>query len=294
MTRIRLILTTRLLAPSMHAFLRICVRCGSREGGDGCCGEKRRSCQGGRCAGASERAQEGRLRQDRHAHYGEAKGEDPCRCSRKSVLLTNCRFFWCLAHSEELHVPSGPAPFVAGPRVSPLSSHGHVFAISDCRRTEVACSDGREGYHSFPLARFQPCPAFRTLAPMSQSCVVHARKPEGSDSTMHPRTCAMSSRFLFLKLVYFTRCHMCRCCSFQVTEIAYVKSEGLGDVLSRQEAGDRSAPFPGSPGGGDRVLRSPAQEVLRLVASAERGSEHPLAKVRLVAVACSSHWLGST
>ncbi|CAM9129320.1 unnamed protein product, partial [Hapterophycus canaliculatus] len=63
----------------------------------------------------------------------------------------------------------------------------------------------------------------------------------------------------------------------RVTELAYVESEGLSDVLSKQGKGDRSEPFPGSPGG-CRAILSPAQEVLCLVASAERGSEHPLAK----------------
>lgn len=52
----------------------------------------------------------------------------------------------------------------------------------------------------------------------------------------------------------------------QVTEVAYVESDGLIEALSK---------LPGPP----RNL-SLTQQVLRLVASAERGSEHPLAKVR--------------
>lgn len=52
----------------------------------------------------------------------------------------------------------------------------------------------------------------------------------------------------------------------QVTEVAYVESDGLTEALSK---------IPGGPGN-----LSPTQHVLRLVASAERGSEHPLAQVR--------------
>lgn len=64
--------------------------------------------------------------------------------------------------------------------------------------------------------------------------------------------------------------------SLQVTEVAYVESEGLHEVLSNQKTGgDKNGSSPG-----DFGLLPPAQEVLRLVASAERGSEHPLAKVR--------------
>lgn len=52
----------------------------------------------------------------------------------------------------------------------------------------------------------------------------------------------------------------------QVTEVAYVESDGLIEALSK---------LPGAPSN-----LSLTQQVLRLVASAERGSEHPLAKVR--------------
>ena len=51
----------------------------------------------------------------------------------------------------------------------------------------------------------------------------------------------------------------------QVTEVAYVESDGLIEALSKVPGGPSSL--------------SPAQQVLRLIASAERGSEHPLAKV---------------
>ncbi|CAB1097064.1 unnamed protein product [Ectocarpus sp. CCAP 1310/34] len=60
----------------------------------------------------------------------------------------------------------------------------------------------------------------------------------------------------------------------RVTEVAYVQSNGLTEALSKQKGGDGDSL---SPGGGLGLL-PPAQEVLRLVASAERGSEHPLAK----------------
>ncbi|CBN76837.1 conserved unknown protein [Ectocarpus siliculosus] len=60
----------------------------------------------------------------------------------------------------------------------------------------------------------------------------------------------------------------------RVTEVAYVQSHGLTKALSKQKGGDGDSL---SPGGGLGLL-PPAQEVLRLVASAERGSEHPLAK----------------
>lgn len=49
--------------------------------------------------------------------------------------------------------------------------------------------------------------------------------------------------------------------------MAYVDSEGLSEALSKQHGGNA-----------DDV--APALEVLSLVASAERGSEHPLATVR--------------
>ncbi|CAM9365622.1 unnamed protein product [Ectocarpus sp. 13 AM-2016] len=60
----------------------------------------------------------------------------------------------------------------------------------------------------------------------------------------------------------------------RVTEVAYVKSNGLTEALSKHKGGDGNIL---SPGGGFGLL-PPDQEVLRLVASAERGSEHPLAK----------------
>ena len=55
-------------------------------------------------------------------------------------------------------------------------------------------------------------------------------------------------------------------CSGQVTEVAYLESESLQKALSEigmSEKGEWNAP----------------DEVLRLIASAERSSEHPLAKV---------------
>lgn len=52
----------------------------------------------------------------------------------------------------------------------------------------------------------------------------------------------------------------------QVTEVAYIESDGLIEALSN---------LPGGPSN-----LSLTQQVLHLVASAERGSEHPLAQVR--------------
>lgn len=45
------------------------------KGGHGRGGEERRPGEGGGCAGAGERAEEGRLRQDGDAHHGQAEGE---------------------------------------------------------------------------------------------------------------------------------------------------------------------------------------------------------------------------
>lgn len=54
----------------------------------------------------------------------------------------------------------------------------------------------------------------------------------------------------------------------KVTEVAYFDSDGLHDALPNPEVA-----------AGDADGELPVEEVLRLVASAERGSEHPLAKV---------------
>lgn len=56
----------------------------------------------------------------------------------------------------------------------------------------------------------------------------------------------------------------------QVTEVAYVESEELRQALAGK-AGTRSA---------EDAPSLMSEEILRLVASAERSSEHPLAKVR--------------
>lgn len=58
--------------------------------------------------------------------------------------------------------------------------------------------------------------------------------------------------------------------AIQVTEVAYVESDGLIEALSALS--------------GPPSNLSPTQQVLRLVASAERGSEHPLAKVKVLSV----------
>lgn len=59
----------------------------------------------------------------------------------------------------------------------------------------------------------------------------------------------------------------------KVTEVTYADSEGLRQALSKRE--QKGHDF-------DVSSELRCAEILRLVASAERGSEHPLAKVRLV------------
>ena len=77
------------------------------KGGHGRGGEERRPGEGGGCAGAGERAEEGRLRQDGDAHHGQAEGElscsvlwrfflafPPCLCGKKGCWLGICRIIF--------------------------------------------------------------------------------------------------------------------------------------------------------------------------------------------------------